>query len=126
MKSINAAVARYTGLPEAVVAQYGGRIPSGVFVKESRRDEKLLLSHYDASVAGVDPYPEQSGARSDPLYDPLRMVLTTGMADYLATSLKVHTDQPYRLVSGNVARQWNWRSRRLCERHRRVARRAGA
>jgi hypothetical protein len=37
-------------------------------------------------------------------------VLATAMTSYLADSLGVRTDLPYRLSNGQVVRQWNWRS----------------
>jgi len=103
-------VARLTGLPESVVAQHDGRVPVAVFTKEIRRADKLLVSRYDGSFAGPDPYPEAGGTRSDPLYDGLRAALTAGMSEYAVNGLGLHTDLPYRVSNGRIARQWNWRS----------------
>lgn len=102
-------VARFTGVPEAVIARHGGRLPLGVFVKEARRPDRLLSSRYDGSTTGPDPNPDSARARGDALFDPLRTVLTASMTAYLA-DLGVRTDQPYTLSSGQVLRQWNWRS----------------
>lgn len=108
-KAVNAEVARYTGLPVDLVARYDARIPTGVFVKESRRGDQQILSRYDASVAGLDPYPESGNTRDDPVYDGLRSVLSAGMQEYF-TTLGVKTEQPYRIANTDVVRQWNWRS----------------
>lgn len=110
MKSVNAEVARHTGLPEELVERYDGRIPPGVFTKEARRSDKQVLSRYDASVSGLDPYPESSNTRDDPVYEGLRMVLTAAVQDHFTTTLGVKTDQPYRVTNGDLFRQWNWRS----------------
>lgn len=111
MHSVYTAVARYTGLPEAVVAQYDGRVPLGVFTKEARRADRVVVSRYDGSVTGPDAYPESSGTRgADPILDASRTVLTSAMLDYLAGPLGVHTDLRYYLLSNNVERQWDWRS----------------
>ena len=110
MRDIYAKVARYTGVPEPVVARHDGRVPLGVFVKEARRPDKLLISRYDGSVAAPDPYPGLERARGDALFDGLRAVLIKGMTDYLSDTLGVRTDLPYRLLNGNAVRQWNWRS----------------
>jgi carboxypeptidase C (cathepsin A) len=110
MRDLYAKVARYTGVPEPVVARHDGRVPLGVFVKEARRPDKLLISRYDGSVATPDPYPGSERARGDALFDGLRAVLIKGMTGYLSDTLGVRTDLPYRLLNGNAVRQWNWRS----------------
>ncbi len=109
-KSINADVARYTGLPEDLVARYDSRIPAGVFTKQARISDKQVLSRYDASVAGLDPYPESSNTRSDPVYDGLRTVLAAAVQDHFTGTLGIKTDQAYRISTGELLRQWNWRS----------------
>jgi len=38
----------------------------GVFAKEARRPDKLLVSRYDGSVTDPDPYPDSSRARRSP------------------------------------------------------------
>jgi carboxypeptidase C (cathepsin A) len=110
MEDIYGRVARYTGLPEPVVARHDGRIPLGVFVKEARRSENLLISRYDGSATAPDPRPGSPRARGDVLFDGLRAVLMRGMTGYLSDTLGVRTDLPYRLLNGNAVRQWNWRS----------------
>jgi carboxypeptidase C (cathepsin A) len=104
-----AQVARYTGLPEELIARHGGRLPTGVFIKEVRRADKQLVSRYDGSVAGLDPYPDSNAARHDPIYDGLLPVLASGLHDYLRDTLGVKTEQPYRIANGEIVRQWNWR-----------------
>jgi carboxypeptidase C (cathepsin A) len=108
--SINAEVARYTGLPEELVARYDSRIPPGIFTKQARRSDKQVLSRYDASVAGLDPYPESNNTRSDPVYDGLRTVLAAAVQDHFTGTLGIETNQTYRVSTGELVRQWNWRS----------------
>jgi carboxypeptidase C (cathepsin A) len=110
MRPIIAEVARLTGLSEATVARYEGRVPVGVFAKEAKRAESQILSRYDGTISGPDPHPASGSANSDPLFDGLRSTLTAGMAEYMTGTLDVHTDLPYRVTNGEVARQWNWRS----------------
>ena len=110
MKAIHARVADLIGLPESLVARHDGRVPISVFAKELRRPDRLLVSRYDSSMAGPDPYPESSGARGDPMFDGLRALVSGAMADHLAAALGVRTDLTYRLHSGDAFRQWNWRS----------------
>jgi carboxypeptidase C (cathepsin A) len=61
MPEIVREVARFTGVPEAVIARHDGRVPLGVFVKEARRTDKLLSSRYDGSATGPDPNPDSAG-----------------------------------------------------------------
>jgi hypothetical protein len=110
MQDIYGKVARYIGVPEPVVARHDGRVPLGVFVKEARRTDKLLISRYDGSVTMPDPYPDGERARGDVLFDGLRGVLIKGMTGYLADTLGVRADLPYRLLNRDAVRQWNWRS----------------
>jgi carboxypeptidase C (cathepsin A) len=110
MRDIYGKVARYTGVPEPVVARHDGRVPLGVFVKEARRSDGLVISRYDGSVTAPDPYPGSERVRGDALFDGLRAVLANGMTGYLSDTLGVRTDLPYRLLNRDVVRQWNWRS----------------
>jgi carboxypeptidase C (cathepsin A) len=110
MREIHGMVARYTGVPESIVARHDGRVPLGVFVKEARRSDKLLVSRYDGSVAAPDPYPASERARGDALFDGLRAALGRGMTDLLSGMLGVRTDRPYHVLNGSAVRQWNWRS----------------
>jgi carboxypeptidase C (cathepsin A) len=108
LKEVYARIARYTGLPEDVVERNGGRISLQTFIKEFRRGDRLLLSPYDGSATGPDPYPDTSKADGDPVFDGLRSVLNDTITDYLSDKLGVRTDLPYRLANGETARQWNW------------------
>ncbi|MBS0523196.1 MAG: hypothetical protein JSS04_06125 [Proteobacteria bacterium] len=110
LRAIYPEVARFTGVPEAAIARREGRVPLGLFVKEARRPDKLLISRYDGSATAPDPYPESNRTRGDALFDGLRSVLANAMTGYLADSLGVRTDLPYRLSNNQAARRWNWRS----------------
>jgi carboxypeptidase C (cathepsin A) len=110
LRALYPELARLTGVPQSAIAQYDGRVPLGLFVKEARRSDRLVISRYDGSATAPDPYPESNRTRGDALYDTLRSVLANAMTDYLAQSLGVQTDLPYRLSNGQVVRQWNWRS----------------
>ena len=110
--AIYAEVARFTGLPEAVVAQHDGRMPLGVFVKEARRprqaaDQPLRRLGRPASI----PIPIRNRARGDACYDGLRSRagqrhagLSRRLARRARPTCPTGCQQPGRL------RQWNWRS----------------
>ncbi len=108
-KQVNAEVARHTGLPLELVERRDGRIPPGIFVKQIRRDDNRLVSRYDASVAGLDPYPDRNESRQDPVFDGLIPVLTAAARAHFSDALGVATTERYRISNGAVARQWNWR-----------------
>lgn len=109
-KQIYADVARYTGLPEDFVTLHEGRITPDQFVKELRRADHRVVSHYDASVGGLDPYPARSNFRQDPVFTGLIPILTAAMSQQLRDKLGVVTTQPYRVTNGEIARHWNWGS----------------
>ena len=110
LRATHAEVARRTGLPQAIVDQYDARVPPGIFTKEMRRANKQILSRYDGSISGPDPYPDSNGARGDPIMDGLRPLLTGAMVDYLSTVLGQRTELIYQLTNGEILRRWNWRS----------------
>jgi carboxypeptidase C (cathepsin A) len=109
LKQVVADVARYTGLPEELVARHDALISPGLFAKEARRGDNQLLSRYDASVAGLDPYPASNDSRQDPVFDGLIPVLTAAVHAHFGETLGVKTTQSYRISNGEVVRQWNWR-----------------
>jgi carboxypeptidase C (cathepsin A) len=106
-----ARIAGLVGLPESVVARSGGRIALETFVKEFRRDEGRLVSRYDGTVTGSDPYPRSATARGgDPLLDATIAPFTAAMLAYLRDELGVATDLPYRTLNRDVSRRWDWKS----------------
>ncbi len=105
-----ASLATLTGLPEATVARWRGRVPVGVFVKEFRHGENALTSRYDGSVAGPDPAPSSYSAQGgDPILEGLKAPLTTAFVAYARNELQFKTDRHYELLSGEVNRRWEWR-----------------
>jgi carboxypeptidase C (cathepsin A) len=106
-----ARIAGLVGLPEAVVARSEGRVSLEAFVKEFRRDEGRLVSRYDGTVSGVDPYPRSPSARgADPLLEATVAPFTAAMLAYLRDELGVATDLPYRTLNRDVSRGWDWKS----------------
>jgi carboxypeptidase C (cathepsin A) len=110
LQAIYPELAHFTGVPEAVLARRDGRVPLGLFVKEARRSDGLLISRYDGSATAPDPYPASNRTHGDALFAGLRAVVANAMTGYLSESLGVRTDLPYRLSNNQVVRQWNWRS----------------
>jgi carboxypeptidase C (cathepsin A) len=102
-------LAGFTGLPEDLLRRLRGRIPSSVFEKEFRRGESRILSAYDGAVSAPDPHPESLSLHADdPILDGTRPVFTGAMQAYLRDELGFKTDQPYRVLVGEISRRWDW------------------
>jgi carboxypeptidase C (cathepsin A) len=106
-----ARIASLIGLPEGVVTRSEGRVPVEIFMKEFRREEGRLVSRYDGTIAGADPYPRSATPRGgDPLLDATVAPFTAAMLAYLKDELGVATDLPYRVLNREVSRRWDWKS----------------
>jgi carboxypeptidase C (cathepsin A) len=102
-------LARFTGLPEDLLHRLRGRIPPSVFKKEFLHGESRILSSYDGAVSAPDPHPESLALHADdPILDGTRPVFTGAMLAYLRDELRFKTDQPYRLLFGEISRRWDW------------------
>jgi carboxypeptidase C (cathepsin A) len=107
---IYAKIAAFTGLPDTVIARWHGRVPLGIFVKEIRHSEGDLVSRYDGTVTGSDPYPAAATPQSgDPILAGLKAIFTTGFTAYVRDELQFKTDRLYELLSDDVAKHWEWR-----------------
>jgi carboxypeptidase C (cathepsin A) len=103
-----ARVARLTGLPDRIVRSERARVSGQTFVRELRRDQGEVLSLYDATVArpsGANPWSDDAG---DPVLDPSGAAFTAAFESYAIGELGYRTEQPYRVLSRDVSRQWNW------------------
>lgn len=102
-------VASLIGLPEPLVARWHGKVPLGVFVKEIRHGDEAVVSRYDGSVAGADPYPSwYLGDEGDPILAGINAPLTSGFVAYVRDELKFKTDRRYLLLNYDVGRHWDW------------------
>jgi carboxypeptidase C (cathepsin A) len=105
-----ARVAGIIGLPELLVRRYRGRVPNYVFAREILRDRGERVSLYDGTIARPAPADDREGA--DPLLDPVAAAFGSAFNAYVADALGYRTDRPYRVLAGNVSRQWNWGNER--------------
>lgn len=96
-------VSGLTGLDRAAVEREDGRIDAGVFARESRRDEHLRTSIYDATVtaSGRD-------RGSDPVLDAMTAPLTTAMLNFYRDTLQWLPNRDYQLLNADVTRGWDW------------------
>lgn len=116
VERITKRVAALTGLPDAIVAQYGGRLDSAIYRREANRGSGRVSSPYDASVTGIDPDPTALYPRGDdPILTGLRAPLTSAMLDLYATKLLWKPDGKYSLLNGEVSGGWQWGNRSVPE-----------
>jgi len=83
-----------------------------LFRRELRRPQAEILSAYDATVgrpATAKPWDDHAG---DPILDSVVPAYTSGFQTYAAEALGYRTEQPYRVLSGEVSRQWQWEGSR--------------
>jgi carboxypeptidase C (cathepsin A) len=106
-----ARVAATAGIPEDIVRRYRGRIPRPVFARELRRKEGEVVSLYDSEIARPAG-PEGGEGAGDPVLQPAIAAYGTAFNTYLAESLGVHTDLPYRVLPRDISQQWNWQGER--------------
>lgn len=101
-------VASYSGLPEATVRQYGGRLDEFVYIRESNRATQKQASGYDSTVTADDPDSSAYFPRwDDPISSGLNAPMTGGMIS-LYFKLGWRTDLTYNLAAGDASRGWQW------------------
>jgi carboxypeptidase C (cathepsin A) len=96
-------VSALTGLDRDAVAREDGRVNAGVFARESRRDDHLRTSVYDATVTA-----KGRDRGSDPVLDAMTAPLTTAMLGFYGETLKWLPNREYQLLNRDVGRSWDW------------------
>jgi carboxypeptidase C (cathepsin A) len=103
-----ARVATLTGLPEDVVAKAHGFIRDS-YVKSLDVGEHKIVSHYDATFAVDDPYPDQPNGRGpDPLLDGVVRAYGGAYAAYAREELGFKTEMTYILLASDISGKWDW------------------
>jgi carboxypeptidase C (cathepsin A) len=102
-----ARIAAMTGLPATVVARNRARITNRVFADEILMPRGEVVSLYDGTIARPAPS-DQHDHPGDPLLQPIAADFGAAFNAYVVDSLGYRTDQPYRVLSRDVVRHWNW------------------
>lgn len=98
-----------TGIDQAVSRRLGGRFEVGEFRREFDRRNGKVTGRYDASVEGLDPYPDSSYFHfGDPSGDSLLAPLTSAAVDLTSRKLNWRPDGSYQLLSETVNRAWDF------------------
>ena len=102
-------VAEITGLPLDVVQRSFARISSSLFTKEFARARGNVLSPYDGLIETGDIAPQSPRDRGpDPILDRSVSALTSAFTAYVRDELGFRTDMSYRLLNGEVGRNWDY------------------
>jgi carboxypeptidase C (cathepsin A) len=108
-KNFYARVAQMTGIPADVLARSRGFIRDE-YVKNLRGADRKIVSHYDASFASDDPYPESPSARGpDPILDGLVRAYGSAFVAYARDELGFKTEITYNLLASDISGKWQWR-----------------
>ncbi len=106
-------VAGFTGLDRAFIANQAGRLDLAQVVRALGRDSEKVASLYDASVLGLDALPFSLSFRpKDPILAASVAPLTSAAVDFIGRTIGWRVDAPYRLLSDDVTRGWNWGANR--------------
>jgi carboxypeptidase C (cathepsin A) len=102
-------VAALTGIDQAVSRRLAGRFAVAEFRREFDRRDGRVTGRFDASVSGLDPFPESSFYHfDDPSGDPLIAPLTSAVVDLTTRKLNWRPDGSYQLLNDSVQKAWNF------------------
>jgi carboxypeptidase C (cathepsin A) len=103
-----AKVAAFTGMPEDVIEKAHGFIRDN-YVKNLDAGAHKIVSHYDATFASDDPYPETPVARGpDPILDGMIRAYGSAFVGYARDDLGFKTEMTYNLLDGSISSKWDW------------------
>jgi carboxypeptidase C (cathepsin A) len=103
-----AKIAAMIGLPEDIVRRERGWVGAQVFTHELRRGQNEVLSLYDATISRPSPANPWDNTAGDPILENATQAYTAAFNAYVAGELNYHTELPYRVLSRDVNRQWEW------------------
>ena len=102
-------VAEITGLPLELVQRNFARVPTMLFAKEFARTRGNVLSPYDGLIETADIAPDRAHISGpDPVLGRSVPVLTSAFVAYVRDELKYNTAISYRVLNGEVSRNWDY------------------
>lgn len=106
-KSIIREMSSFIGIPEDVLDDAEGRLKYYFFSKKLLKKEKKVLGHYDASMTGINPFPDRDCEFGpDPTLSGIERIFAAGINTQLRKNLKLDTDKDYHLLNFNVNMNW--------------------
>jgi len=102
-------VASVTGIDQAISRRLGGRFDVIEFRREFDRRNGKVTGRYDASVMGIDPFPDSSFFHfADQSGDGLAAPVTSAAVDLYTRKLNWRPDGSYELGNSSVERSWDF------------------
>ena len=102
-----ARAADFLGLPVELVRLAHGRVPFWRFARELLRPERKTLGAYDATVTGIDPFPDREYSFGpDPTLAGIERVFASGINHVLRAEIGIQSERRYELLSFDVNREW--------------------
>jgi len=102
-------VASLTGIDQAISRRLGGRFEVSEFRRWFDRGEGKVTGRYDASVMGIDPFPDSSFFHfADQSGDGLAAPVTSAAVDLYTRKLNWRPDGSYELGNSSVERSWDF------------------
>jgi carboxypeptidase C (cathepsin A) len=102
-----ARAADFLGLPAELVRRAHGRIPAWRFARELLKSEQKVLGAYDATITGVDPFPDRDYHQApDPTLSSIERVFASGINHVLRAEIGIESERRYELLSMDVNRDW--------------------
>jgi carboxypeptidase C (cathepsin A) len=107
-KSFYARIAQMTGISVDAIAESRGFIRDD-YVKNLHLGDHKIVSHYDATFASDDPYPESPTAHGpDPVLDGVVRAYGSAFVAYARDELGFKTDITYNLLASDISGKWDW------------------
>ena len=104
-------LARYTGLDETYIRQTELRVGDFRFMKELLRDRGLTVGRFDSRYTGEDYDDAGEFFDNDASAYGVDAAFVAAVNDYLTRVLDVEFEQRYKILDGELGRNWNWSTR---------------
>jgi carboxypeptidase C (cathepsin A) len=102
-----ARAADFLGLPVELVRLAHGRVPFWRFARELLKSERKVVGFYDATVTGIDPFPDRDYHQApDPTLASIERVFASGINHVLRAEIGIDSERRYELLSLAVNRDW--------------------
>jgi carboxypeptidase C (cathepsin A) len=102
-------VSALTGIDRDTSRRLAGRFDVAEFRRALDRNGGKVTGRYDASIRGLDPYPDSDFYRfGDPSGDALQAPLTSAAVDLLTRKLNWRPDGSYQVLNGAVEHAWDF------------------
>jgi len=99
--------ADFLGLAQGFVRMAHGRVPFWRFARELLKDEQKILGVYDATITGIDPFPDRENHEGpDPTFAGIDRIFTSGINHVLRAEIGIESERRYELLSLDVNRAW--------------------